>query len=350
MTAVPFCSDDRHSAKLGAAISVALYSRGESGHRKAYLRFVSDLFGTRHRVKAAETLTTRHRVFFLMVEDSFALYVAAALFRSLWGRRTVGLLFRPGPALEGMSLRLRSKRLVLKLLKALPHVRTLTIVPFSVAPRFSEIADDWIYDFQFWDMAQVDRSLLSAMQDAGLKRDIKVAAKGRPVVCAIGSQDRHKGFDTFANVWSENSELRKRFLFAYGGKVSGPLKELAARISAGGGFGVDRYLTDAEILGCYSVSDAIWGLYDRTYDQASGILGRAVQFGIPMIVREGSLSHEFCVEYNVPHIAATAESVASSLDGPLPDRKPENGAALAARFRRESLKTLADALGLRGIG
>lgn len=326
-----------------------IYSRGEAGHRGAYIRFVNGLLGT-GRTTAAGTLMNSKPVFFLMIEDSFALYVLACLWRSLLGRRTVGLLFRPGPAAEGRSLKHKTKRFILKLLKLLPTVRTLTIVPFSIAPEFSEIADGWIYDLQLWDMSVAECDDLLSGHRTELHADIAHAAAERSVIGAAGLQDRHKGFDIFANAWNGDVSLRERFLFAYGGKVAQSLDTIAADFATNGGFGLNRRVTDEELLDLYAASDAVWCLYDSTYDQASGILGRAVQFGIPAIVREGSLSHKFCVTEGAPHLAARAETLVSALSGHLPSRSPRCGAALAARFRQESFEKLVSALRLPGTG
>jgi hypothetical protein len=327
--------------------AVMIYSRSEEGHRADYIRFVSGLFRT-GRTSAVGTCTSRLPVLFLMVEEFFSLYVVACLWRSLWGRRTVGLLFRPGPALEGKSLRLRVKRRILRLLRRLPRVQTLTIVPFSIAPRFAEIADGWIYDLQLWDKSVPGSHDLLHTDHAALPLKIREAAGGRAVIGALGLQDRHKGFDVFAGVWNDDEGLRKRFLFAFGGTVSPSLRDMVESFGAAGGFGLDRRITDEELLGLYGSSDLVWCLYDAAYDQASGILGRAVQFGIPAIVREQSLSHKFCLAENIPHIATNAQTVAAKLTEPLPASDRRSGAAVAERFRRESLKTLTAALGMQG--
>jgi hypothetical protein len=324
--------------------SVLIYSRGETGHRGAYIKFVSDMLLVK-RESALGIIFGRNPAFFLMIEDSFSLYVLACLWRRLWGRLTVGLMFRPGPALEGKTARLRVKRWTLKLLKKLSNIQTLTIVPFSLKPEFSNIADDWIYDFQLWDMIE-DENLQENNNNAKPLLDIQVAANGRKIISALGFQDRHKGFDVFADAWNKNAEVRSKYLFGYGGKVVKNLGDLAENFIVNGGFALNRRITDEELFGCYAASDAIWCLYDVEYDQASGILGRAVQFGIPVIVRRGSLSHKFCAEEGAPHIATDADMIYGSLELPLPLKDTKLGAKLSTKFRRMSLDKLCNYLGL----
>ncbi|EJU08912.1 hypothetical protein LH128_31650 [Sphingomonas sp. LH128] len=326
--------------------SIAIYNKSMSGHRAAYMRYISDIFKCR-QVGKLRTFGVSNPVLFLMIEDSFALYVIVALFRSLLGRRTVGLLFRPGPAAEGATLRLRIKRMLLKMLKILPAVRTLTIIPFSIAPHFRNIADDGIYDLQLWDFASEAGGDLLASHSVSPPADLVDIANGRRVISTIGAQNVNKGYDVFTSVWHANQDLHRHVLFASGGKVAPSLSAIGRRFELEAGFSVNRFISDEELLGFYSHSDLIWCYYSSDYDQASGVLGRAIQFGIPVIVRPGSLSHKFCVSEGVPHISVAAKTLAAELAKPFPVRNPRGGVELASKFRKISLATLQAALGVR---
>jgi len=63
---------------------------------------------------------------------------------------------------------------------------------------------------------------------------------------------------------------------------------------------IDRNLTDEEFESLFGVADVIWACYAPSYDQASGVFGRAIQFGVPPIVREGSLIAAFARCEDVP--------------------------------------------------
>ncbi|WP_337271196.1 hypothetical protein [Oryzifoliimicrobium ureilyticus] len=322
---------------------VAIYSRSESGHRGDYIRFAKTTFCA-ERISPYKMFFEARPILFLMIEDSFFLYVLSSLWRSLCGRRTVGLLFRPGPAVEGATIRLSIKRAFLKSMKKISLIRTLTIVPFYVEPTYEQIADGWIYDFQLWDLT--DREIAAGKAENAAFEISEV--HGRTVLGAVGSQDRRKGFDIFAQTWVKNSEIRSRYLFLFGGKTALDCDELAEQFSANGGKGLNRRISDEDLLSIYAVADLIWCLYSKDYDQASGIFGRAVQFGIPVLVREGSVSHRICLEKSIPHIASTEDGLASALNGKLPRRDPKLGGLLAKQFRLESLATLQAALGHEG--
>jgi len=337
---------------------VLLYSRSRAGHRGTYLDFVGSLF-RRRRSGPWGLLFSRHPAFFLMIEESFALYFCVAMWRSLFGWRTVGLLFRPGPTSEGASFRLRLKRLLLRMLKKMPRVQTLSIIPLSLEPCFDKIVDGWIYDFQLWDMSAADRKTYSALltgagdcpQDARALHDkLRAKAAGRRVVTAIGIQNRQKGFDRFAQAYDDKN-LRARWLFASGGKIAPACTPDKSALNAAGGVTIDRFVSNAEILALYAAGDVIWCAYDKAYDQASGILGRAVQFGRPVIVREGSFSHKFCRTEHLPHLVLRNHENICDLLAQLPSSDEQtaahSGEIAARRFRETSLQCLCGALNVK---
>lgn len=317
-----------------------VYCREEGGRRPSYLRVMERLFGAR-RAGLREILLSRSPVLFFMVEEAFLLYVVVGLLRALFGRRTVGLLARPMPLALSPRRACRWRRAVLSQLKRIRAIHTLTILPFSVLPAFSTIATGWIYDFQFWDLTDAEREaveLLRAERQPG----------ERLVLTAIGTQNRLKGFDLFTDSYVRHAALRERFQFIACGKVWQTVTAYAAAFREAGGVTVDRTVSDAELLGAYAASDAIWCHYPPAGDHSSGVLGRAAQLGIPVVVRDGSLAHRLCMAENIRHVAATAEGLAGRLAKPLPPREEARGRLAAYRFAQASEATLRGALGLAG--
>lgn len=336
-------------AGAGAEPAVVLLDldRPEDGHHPRYRAALGRLLGARRRGLGRESVCARGPVLIPSIEAGFALYVLICLVRALCGRRTVGLLFRPGPALSGRSVRLRAKRLALGLLRRLPRVRTLTILPFAVEPGFADIADGWIYDLQLWDLEPAERAAVRAVRGA-LAEDIRERAGGRTVCCAIGRQDKSKGFDRFVRLYGEDPDLRAAVLFAFGGKVEAEAKRHVLTFEQAGGFACDRPLSDAELLEFYAAADLVWCAYDPDYDQASGILGRAVQGGIPVVVRRGSLLHRLCVLENFPHIALDERAERwPDMCAHIPGRDSAEACRVRAHaMEAASLRRLREALGL----
>lgn len=325
---------------------ILLFSRREDGHRRAYLDFFARLFDGR-RVRARDLWLAPEPVFFMMVEENFALFAAVATLRSAFGRRTVGLLFRPLPALRGTGMRLALKRRVLGLLKRLPPVSTLTILPFSVEPDFARIADGWIYDPQLWDLTERERKIgTPPMASDSYLAGLHGAAGGRRIIAAVGRMDRAKGFDTFARAYSRSAELRAASLFVSCGRIKTEIADDGAALTRAGGVVVDREISDDELLEAYAAADAVWCCYAPDYDQASGVLGRAVQLGVPAIVRAGSLIERFCRLEGVPHLAIDPARF-DNLPLSLAPREPDRGQALAMSMAEHSVPVLARAFGGR---
>lgn len=328
----------RSGGEAGQPAIPLLYTRSESGRLPSYLRGLERLFGVR-RARYRDLLLSPAPILFLAAEEAFLLYVAISLLRAVFGRRTAGLLFRPLPIAASSRWRCRLKRAVLQRLKRCRCVQTLTVLPFSVFPAFSSIADGWIYDVQLWDLTEEERKAIEELR--AQRQPIE-----RPVLMAIGKQSVRKGLDLFVDIYARSAPLRARWQFIACGKVEPAAAEHAAVLCEAGGVLVDRALSDAQLFGTYAGSDAVWCLYPRIGDHAIGILGRTVQLGIPAIVRQGSVVHRLCVVENLQHVAATADEIAARLTGPLPPRDEPHGRRAAQRFAEHSETTLRAALGL----
>ena len=241
-------------------ITILDISRSDDGHRGQYMLFLAELFDARRVGFSWRGALTRQPVLVSMIEESFGRYVAVACLRAMLGRRTVGLLFRPRPALEGAGLRFAAKRLVLRGLRGLREVRTLTILPFAVEPGFSRLADGWIYDLQCWDMCGADGAVqpLSASDAGALAAEMREAAGGRRICCAVGRQDAAKGFDQFAAMFTGSPALREAMLFVSGGKVAPDLTNAAAELAAAGALVRNRFISDDELLDLYAAADLVW--------------------------------------------------------------------------------------------
>lgn len=323
---------------------IALYdiNMSDEGHRSSYVSFFSGIFNLNRIGTLWEAVLSRRPILVPMIEESFGKYAAAALVRALLGRRTAGLLFRPRPAVEGRGLRMRVKYLLLRLLRATPGVSTLTILPFSVEPRFSEIAHNWIYDPQLWDLSEAERERATLGE---LTSALTTAANGRRICVALGRQDASKGFDWFAGLYSRNPELRQSWLFAFGGKISGEVSNTIAAFEKTGGYACNRFISDDELLGLYAGANLVWCAYAADYDQASGIFGRAVQMGIPVAVRRGSLIHRQCEIEQIAHIAIGDADEWQPLMTALPATTADAANTRKQRMREESLSRLHQALG-----
>lgn len=319
------------------------FDGGSDGHRGQYNAMLCALFDARHAPFGPAVLVDPRPVLTPQIEHAPVRFFTTCLIRACLGRRTVGLLLRPLPSLYGASPRLRLKRAGLRLLRRLSKAQVLTIVPFEIDTDLSSIAHGWIHDLQNWDFGRGTNQDEVAGQC--LTADLETRAAGRKICCAIGGQSREKGFDRFCAMWNSKPELRNRFLFAYGGKVTADCAAEAESFARSGGCAFDRFISDGELRGLFQAADLVWCAYDPGYDQASGILGRAMQHGVPVVVRSGSVVEKLCRLAAHPFLleADVATTDRHSLPEPMPLTLAQER---ARRHERESMTTLTRALGL----
>lgn len=318
---------------------------GDYGHRGQYNAMLARLFKLRRASFSPAMLLDRAPVLCPQIETAPVRFALICLARALLGKRTVGFLMRPLPALHGRSFRLRIKRAVLKLLRRTPGVEVLTIVPFAVAPGLADIASGWIHDLQNWDM-QLEADPVATPAGQDLAQAIRRQANGRLVCCAMGRQDREKGFDRFAALFAASPALREAVLFAFGGKVSPDLAAAGQAFADLGGYAIDRFISDDELSGLYAAADLVWCAYAPGYDQASGVLGRALQFGVPVVARRGSVIEAICINEDHPHISLGDDDSWEVLADVPPRIAPGLAHVRARRHGEVSLARLAEALRL----
>lgn len=329
----------------------AIYSRSDDGHRAEYLSFVQSQFGGA-RAGLLQLVFTRRPALFLMVEEAFGAYVLLSICRSLFGAHTVGLLFRPLPALKGNSLRLRVKRVLLRALTRFASVQTLAIFPSDLEPGVETIVHDWIYDFQLWDLSAARRSWVSGLRDKGIAGapevaellwQVREAAGSRKVICTLGRQDLSKGLGHFAEL-AQDEQVRRDWLFVSAGRIDPSCAALSGAMRDGGALVLDRFISDEELLALYAACDAVWCAYAPTYDQASGILGRAVQLGVCPVVRADSIMHRLCLAEDIACMTPGDLSGAAACGDP--GKEDPSCDERIERFRQASRSTLSRALGL----
>lgn len=293
---------------------VFVLSRGREGHRHDYnavfLERMSKAGIAPVLIHSYPSLRTIGRsVVFTMIEEDvigFIISVAAGFFSR---QPVVGLLFRPAECFQKRWVG-RIKRVIFKALRLLSWVRVVTILPFAIDARFSEVADDWIYDPQMWDAAEI---LPSPSSDTtSLQGRIQTAAAGRRIVVALGSQNRLKGFDYFCKIWSSSALLQQKYLFIAAGRVGSQSKDYMERFELDGGMLIDDFIDNQKMRDLYDIADLVWCCYAPDYNQASGVGGRAFQYGVPLIARKDSylakmmrdLNHATIeIEFNQPDAA-----------------------------------------------
>lgn len=260
---------------------VLVFDATSNGHRENYVHEFARLLGGVPLIgcplQYLASLLTARRLLLPTFETMPRGYVLLALVRTLLIRRTVLFILRPQVG-SGQWVKLLTHRL----LAAMPGVRLATI--FQIPPESHLYGrSTLILDLEYWDRAGRPPPAPTPLSDM-----VHAVAAGRRIVIALGWFSGDKGGDMLIDL-AEREDLTKHFLLVVAGNV---LPDVETRLDAAprhGLFVEKRQLSDAELLSLYAVADLVWCCYAPQRDISSGIFGRSLQFGVPAIVREGSL-------------------------------------------------------------
>lgn len=279
---VPVLSSEINSERAGRSkpVVVRWVSEAGPGHQSAYDELLKPIFRSLGFIVVEDPAAPADAVFHATLDFDYPALLRSS-FRSLvGGPRTVALFLRPQNCLRPIKPVHRIKQLLFRVLRRIPSVSILTILPFDLEPRLASYARDWINDPQLWD--------LRLLAPEALILPPAPPTDARPAITMLGRLDHEKGFDQFATLWIENPGVREKYRFVAAGKVDPAMAGLADDFVEAGGTLIDERISDDRMFGLFHESTAIWCAYDRHYDQASGIFGRAFQFGLPTIVTAGS--------------------------------------------------------------
>lgn len=270
---------------MGPLIHICVTTGHQPSYQAVFVRLLDGVPSTgRLRGPIFWRLVRAERVFICTIDTNYQAFAAIAVLRALRGRRTTGLFLRPMQCFRTeRPIIYAAKRWAFRVLRRLPGLRLLSIIPFAVEPRLAQVCHDWIHDPQLWDLWLDGPPILP---ETDLSRRVAKAARGRKVMIFIGAGNRIKGFDGFVD---EAISQKDSVLAVVAGRVAPDFAVKAQRLADECMIVEDRFVTDEEILSLYKVADRAWCRYALDYNQASGIFGRAVQTGVVPIVREGSV-------------------------------------------------------------
>lgn len=271
------------------------YSKYDTGHRKDYMDFIESNYSA-SKVDLKGALLSSKPLLLLMYEEGPVVFFIVGLIRKIMGRRTSALLFRVGFLDVVKNFRFKDflKKTVLLVNKNVGAVNMISIVPIDVKPALRKYVAASIYDIQFWDL---DESMMISKRDGSLIRN-------RVVLAFLGKQDLSKGMQySYDFLKSYQHMIDVDIGVIVRGNVSSSICQYLDRISLG--YEVDvvnAFVTNDSLLKGYADSDLVWCCYDPSYDQSSGILGRAFQFGKTPVVRVGSVAADICESLNISYI------------------------------------------------
>lgn len=320
-------------------------SRSEKGHRADYRIVLTEALaehGVRLVSKSEVASRANAAELYSTLDDFGPLFLICAVSRALIGRTTVGLFLRPGGCFKS-GIKSRIKAWLFEAVCQIPNIRILTILPHSLDRRFETVSNGWIYDPQLWDLSYLGRPDPSPLP--GIDKPVLQASKGREIVIAFGAQTRIKGFNQFVDLWCSSPQIRRRYQFVVAGRIFSEVAAEAELFERHGGLIFNRYFSHGEFMHFYSLASVVWSCYPPKYDQASGIFGRAVQLGVPAIVRAGSHLEKLAAElgYSVLSIPVDHQDIAIEKFLDWHPRRAPHECGIDA-LRKASLQTLLESL------
>lgn len=272
--------------------TVCMLARLPCAHYDASIKLFSGMLadhGISMITTASPTVAIAHRgpVIIMLVEQYTLATHAVAIARALVGRRTAAMVFRAQEALTGTKLKTRLKRLLLGIERHMSPITMMSIVPLDILPKADSLFKSWLHDPQIWDVP----FLPAPSVDRNLAERVVAEAHGRRVVVALGLMESYKGVEMLAALAKDKAFCSKYMLVIAGLQLEKTVP-IFAEIQSDCII-ENRYISDGELYALYDVADFIWSVYGPSYDQASGIFGRAIQFGRTPIIRKGSLIDQY---------------------------------------------------------
>jgi hypothetical protein len=271
-----------------------VYGSSIGGHRLAYMQLLAGLFGltiadSLPNIQTALRLINTRKLLFSTLDDSLGLFVFVSFVRSLLLRRTVGLFLSPHSCFDTEHKHFPTKLLLFMLLKWFPRLTIATITPYEVAPEFRRVSHVGLHDPQYWD--KTPSPVPPEPPTTELSQRLVQMAGQRMVLGHIGLVSKTKGTDFLADFLERHPDTSAEVFVACVGDVREGEEALANRLRASGAFILGRHATDDEIESLYGTASVIWCCYPPDFDRASGVFGRALQYGVDPLIRTGSNIH-----------------------------------------------------------
>ena len=293
-----------------------LHFGNDDGHRREYQELFIALFDLapivgrvgRRNIRA---LLRARSVLFGTIEDHYIGFVVVALLRAILGLPTVGLFLRPQRCFKADgTLRRTLKGWFFSALKRVQRISVCTIIPFAFAPHYAKVARFGVMDPHMWDKLKPS----SCAHDADLAAWVIEQARGRRVLAFLGGVTPIKGAEFLMSLLRHPEWPEDKFFVVIAGKVSAECANSIQHISRSRALVIDRMISDVEFDTLYSYSDWIWACYRPDYDQASGIFGRALQFGKVPILRKGSLVDQMATTLCIDQVCLDFGRIERAID------------------------------------
>lgn len=274
-----------------------VYSLDHYGHRQMYTNTICKITNFKYLMGkpsvplARKLLTCRDAVIFITIDDAYLFFLICAIFRALMGRKTLGLQLEAVRQIRPGSNKRYARMLSQKVMRKISLISIISIIPYELLPDLKSITKEWIFDPAFWDLNVVSQNSQGSWSQEEIEKINEVMMNHDKIVLYIGTITNRKGFIEFLSLVNHASLSRKKIGFIAAGLYHKSLDlKYKREFEDRGGVLIDRYLSESEVLFLQTKAGFFWGCYPASFDQSSGIAGRAYQLDKHVIVRRSSLA------------------------------------------------------------
>lgn len=272
---------------------IVVFDVSSEGHRENYVKFfASKTKGLPLIGKISNNILLIFRAKLLIIttfESSPYKFTCIAFFRSIFAKKTAIIILRPFSTSN--YFRDFIKLIGQKFLTYLPRTQLFTIVPITRSHPLKDKAT-FLLDPEFWDIEDVCEARCSTE----LSQMAQKHATGRLLLACTGAFSSDKGLSQLADMMEHPEWPKDRIAVVAAGRFSQFQMATKKRLKASGAFVADRFISDKELFSIYTISQAAWVCYAPSRDMSSGVVGRALQFGVLPIIREGSVLEELLAD------------------------------------------------------
>lgn len=211
------------------------------------------------------------------VDDYLIFATCLCLLRILSLRRTVLVAIRAEHSIDRSGSKALVRRALYRILRDLPLVNTLSIMPHEVEPRLTALTNDSIYDPAFFELTEFDDGTRnphgSRLEPGCLPGD----------VVFLGVLAEPRNIRAFLDMFGPRSDIAAT---AQGRRSANLLNEALA--NSGNVVVIEGHLEAADFSHTLLTTQSVWCAFRPEYDNFSGVFCNAVRLGTPVWLTQGS--------------------------------------------------------------
>ena len=265
--------------------NIYIYQKDLIGHRKEYLILFIKILKKKFkklRIHNGKNFIKALRCKYLFIpsiSDNPIFFLFISIIRSFFLKKKILAINLRGRYLFNKGIYNLFKKFIFIKLNQIKYLKIIYIPSSRIYPLFKKLSNYSLDDPQLW-----DKDFFFKFKNYKKKKQNKI------IIQFLGRFNKNKGAEDFIKI-TKIFENNVNYIFKINGVVDekylNTVKKQKNIILS------NKYFKDYELPSIYINSDFIWGFYDKSYNQSSGISGRAIQFNNNLILRSNSIISKY---------------------------------------------------------